>query len=142
MMLTGVCAGFFVLNRPPARIFLGEGGSLVLGFFLSTLAILSGAKLAVTSLIMCIPIIDLLRVMCLRYLRGQSITRGGRDHLHHVLIDRGLTSRQVTYGYMAVAASVGVIAIWSGTLVRLILFVSMILVLAVLSWRWSTASST
>ncbi|MFH0856543.1 MAG: MraY family glycosyltransferase [bacterium] len=58
IILSGACAGFLIFNFNPAKIFLGEGGSTLCGFLLVTLAILAQGKMAVTLLVMGIPILD------------------------------------------------------------------------------------
>ena len=70
LIFAGACAGFLIFNFYPAKIFLGEGGSLFCGFILGTLAIISGGKIATTLLILGIPILDLIWVI-LRRLIGE-----------------------------------------------------------------------
>ncbi|MCG2693828.1 undecaprenyl/decaprenyl-phosphate alpha-N-acetylglucosaminyl 1-phosphate transferase, partial [Candidatus Parcubacteria bacterium] len=63
LILVGVFIGFLFLNFYPARIFLGEGGSIWAGFILGALAILTGAKIAITLLVLALPVIDLVAVI-------------------------------------------------------------------------------
>lgn len=87
--------GFLLFNFHPAKIFLGEGGSLWAGFLLGTLAILSGGKIATALLILGIPILDVLWVVLRRLMtRPGSLAMADRKHLHYRLLDIGLSHRQ------------------------------------------------
>ena len=94
----GSVAGFLVRNAPPARIFMGDAGSLFIGFFLSGLCLLIPAAyysrgitgvLAVPVLLVMIPIFDTTFVTVTRLLRGQPVSQGGRDHTSHRLVVLG-----------------------------------------------------
>jgi UDP-GlcNAc:undecaprenyl-phosphate GlcNAc-1-phosphate transferase len=94
----GAVMGFLVRNLPPARIFMGDAGSLFLGFFLSGLCLVIDAAyysrgitavLAVPVLLMLIPIFDTTFVTVTRLLRGQPVSEGGRDHTSHRLVALG-----------------------------------------------------
>ncbi|HWC02829.1 MAG TPA: hypothetical protein VHF87_08665 [Methylomirabilota bacterium] len=94
----GAVAGFLVRNAPPARIFMGDAGSLFLGFFLSGLCLVVPASyysrgitavLAVPVLLVLIPIFDTTFVTITRLLKGQPVSRGGRDHTSHRLVALG-----------------------------------------------------
>ncbi|MDD2757921.1 MAG: MraY family glycosyltransferase [Patescibacteria group bacterium] len=102
LILAGACLGFLILNFHPAKIFLGEGGGLFLGFILGVLAIIAGGKIATALLVMAIPVLDLCRVIYLRLKTGQPIFEGDRRHLHYQLLDYGLGHRQtvlILYGF-------------------------------------------
>ncbi len=94
LMFFGACMGFWIWNRHPARIFLGEGGSLFTGFALGVLAILSGGKIATTLLVVGVPMLDVVRVILRRIQRGQPVFVGDKEHLHFKLLDSGLSQRQ------------------------------------------------
>ncbi len=94
----GAVTGFLVRNAPPARIFMGDAGSLFLGFFLSGLCLVVDAAyysrgitavLAVPVLLVLIPIFDTTFVTVTRLLRGQPVSQGGRDHTSHRLVALG-----------------------------------------------------
>lgn len=96
LILAGACLGFLIHNWNPAHIFLGESGSVFIGFMLGTLAIISGAKIATTLLIMGIPILDVLWVIFRRIFREKkSPFVGDRKHLHFRLLDLGFSQQQV-----------------------------------------------
>ncbi len=100
--LIGSILGFLIFNFPPARIFMGDSGSMFLGFTLAALAIARSmqasnvfAVLAVPVMIFLAPIMDTSLVTVTRLLRGQSPTQGGTDHTTHRLVAFGLSPRQV-----------------------------------------------
>jgi len=93
-IFAGACAGFLLWNYYPAKMFLGEGGSLFTGFFLASLAALAGGRMAVAALVLVIPILDVARVLVRRAQRKQPIFHGDREHLHLQLVDSGLSVRQ------------------------------------------------
>ncbi|NQU83726.1 MAG: undecaprenyl/decaprenyl-phosphate alpha-N-acetylglucosaminyl 1-phosphate transferase [Parcubacteria group bacterium] len=98
IIFTGVLMGFLPWNFHPARIFLGEGGSVFAGFILATLAVISGSKVATTLLVMGIPILDVLWIIARRvFWEKKSPAVGDRKHLHFRLLDIGLSHRQVVF---------------------------------------------
>lgn len=91
----GVLLGFLIWNFFPAKIYLGESGSTLIGFIIGVLALATGAKIAATLLVMSLPILDLLYVIIQRIRQGVSpFSRGDRQHLHYRLQDSGLSIRQ------------------------------------------------
>jgi UDP-GlcNAc:undecaprenyl-phosphate GlcNAc-1-phosphate transferase len=136
--LAGAAAGFLLFNWHPATIFLGESGSLYIGFLLGVLAIISGGKIATALLIMGLPILDLAWVIIQRrFLRGASPWRtADRSHLHFQLLEAGLSVRQsvlLLYGVtllfglstLFVPGRLKVLAL-AGLLVLLVVFVAWI----------------
>jgi len=114
LALAGSVLGFLFFNFPPAKIFMGDSGSLFLGFTLASLAIAQQqqasnvfAVIGVPTLLFLLPILDTTLVTFTRLLRGQSPVQGGRDHTSHRLIAFGLNERQalfVMYGVAFVSA--------------------------------------
>lgn len=101
LILIGAAAGFLFFNFPPARIFMGDSGSMFLGFTLAGLAVIRRASasnvfavLGIPLLLFLLPILDTALVAITRVLRGQSPLQGGRDHTSHRLIAFGLSERQ------------------------------------------------
>jgi UDP-GlcNAc:undecaprenyl-phosphate GlcNAc-1-phosphate transferase len=98
--LAGACAGFLLFNFHPARIFMGDSGSQFLGLALALLSIVGVAKVAVAAallmpvLALAIPILDTGLAIIRRRRLGQSITRADSRHIHHRLLDFGLTQPQ------------------------------------------------
>jgi UDP-GlcNAc:undecaprenyl-phosphate GlcNAc-1-phosphate transferase len=94
ILLTGAALGFLAFNWHPAKIFLGEGGSLLIGYILGVLAIISGGKIAIALLIMGIPILDVALTIVRRLALGHNPFRfADRRHLHHRLLSLGLGQR-------------------------------------------------
>lgn len=111
ILLAGTVSGFLFFNWHPAKIFLGEGGSLLLGYILGVLSIISGAKIAIALLIMGIPALDVAWTIVRRLMRGQNPFKfADRGHLHHRLLAAGLSQRQtalVFYGLTAIFGGSG-----------------------------------
>ncbi|HEV2954103.1 MAG TPA: MraY family glycosyltransferase [Candidatus Dormibacteraeota bacterium] len=114
--LTGVCLGFLVFNFNPARIFMGDSGSHFLGLTLALLSILGVAKVAVgfallvPAIALGIPIVDTLTSILRRRRRGDSIAHPDSEHIHHQLLDFGLSQREtcmVIYAATAILGAVG-----------------------------------
>jgi len=93
MVLAGSLAGFLPWNFHPARIFIGTGGVMAVGYALAVLSILGTAKVAVALLILGVPIIDTFWIIIRRIVSGSSPFEPDRGHLHHRLLDLGLTHR-------------------------------------------------
>jgi UDP-GlcNAc:undecaprenyl-phosphate/decaprenyl-phosphate GlcNAc-1-phosphate transferase len=111
LALAGACAGFLPFNFYPARTFMGDVGAMTLGYLLGVSAIIGGAKLATALLVMGVPLIDMAWLIVARTLRGGSAAHSGRDHLHHRLLDLGLSQRQVVLIYYTLSAGFGALAL-------------------------------
>lgn len=97
--LGGALAGFLFYNFHPASIFMGDSGSLFIGFLLATLSLGTssfpgtlGAAI-IPALVLSVPLMDMSFVSVTRILRGRSIAHGGRDHTSHRLVSLGLSER-------------------------------------------------
>lgn len=113
LILAAACLGFLALNWHPAKIFLGEGGSLFLGYALGVLAIISGGKIAIALLVMGIPIMDLIWTIIRRMLAGKNPFKfADRKHLHFRLLDLGLSQKKVVLLYYFFAAIFGLSALF------------------------------
>ncbi len=94
ILLTGAALGFLIFNWHPAKIFLGEGGSILIGYILGVLAIISGGKIAIALLVMGIPILDVAWTIIRRLAAGRNPFKfSDRQHLHHRLLSLGLGQR-------------------------------------------------
>lgn len=107
LILAGSCLGFLVWNFHPAKIFLGEGGSLLTGFLLGVLAIISGSKIITTLLVMGIPAFDVARVIYQRLKNNRPIFVGDSEHLHFKLVNAGLSQRQAVVLFYVISAVFG-----------------------------------
>jgi UDP-GlcNAc:undecaprenyl-phosphate GlcNAc-1-phosphate transferase len=100
LIAAGSLAGFLIHNWPPAKIFMGDGGSLTVGFLIGALSIQASSKtatgltLAVPLMLISVPIFDTFMAILRRKLSGRGIGEGDRCHIHHKLQDRGLTRKQ------------------------------------------------
>ncbi len=120
-LLAGSVAGFLVFNFPPASIFMGDSGALMLGFSLATLTLgqegVRASRSDVVSIIagpafvLLIPIFDTTLVTVSRLLSGRSPAMGGRDHSSHRLVAIGLSERSAVLVLYALAAIGGTIGI-------------------------------
>ena len=114
----GATAGFLVYNFHPASIFMGDSGSLFLGFFLSGISLFVmplqgyGAPwAAVAVLILLVPIFDTTFVTLTRIMAGRSPIAGGRDHTSHRLIALGISERRAVAVHYVLTATGGLIAV-------------------------------
>lgn len=110
LILAGAILGFLPFAWHPAKIFLGEGGSTFLGFAIGVLAILTGAKIATAVLVMGLPILDVSWSVMRRLASGKSPFYADRKHLHHLLLDAGLTHRQAVLFHYCAAIGLGTAA--------------------------------
>lgn len=117
LAVAGGTLAFLVYNFPPASIFMGDSGSLFLGFTLAVLAIARQpqasnvfAVMGVPIMLFLLPIMDTTLVTFTRLLRGQSPAQGGRDHTSHRLIAFGLNERQAVLALYAAALVAGLSA--------------------------------
>jgi UDP-GlcNAc:undecaprenyl-phosphate GlcNAc-1-phosphate transferase len=119
----GACAGFLLFNFPPAKIFMGDGGSLVLGFTLAFLTTrttytgesptgepLAGGWYAVFMplVVLAVPLYDMLSVTLIRLRQGRSPMVGDTQHLSHRLVKRGLSRRAAVLVIWGMTAATGI----------------------------------
>jgi UDP-GlcNAc:undecaprenyl-phosphate GlcNAc-1-phosphate transferase len=124
--VVGACVGFLRYNWAPARIYLGDSGSLTLGFLLAITSVHSSLKapaavaILVPILVLGLPVIDTLLVMGVRFLdrpkgpfgqRFQRMFRADRNHLHHLLLSLGGSRERVVIWIYAAAAAFCVFAL-------------------------------
>ena len=122
--LAGACAGFLFFNFPPAKIFMGDSGSTVLGFSVAFLGLdfmeARGAGGATGSLlfpfiIAALPILDALLVVARRVARGKSPLQADREHFYDRLLAAGRTARRVAISCYFLTACLGLLG-WFGML--------------------------
>lgn len=119
-IISGCYLGFLTFNFYPAKIFLGESGSTLAGFLLGTLAIIAGGKIAITLLILAVPILDTFIVILSRISNGSSPFIGDRRHLHFKLKKLGLNDRQITLILYVITIFFGGIGLMSQTKEKMI----------------------
>jgi len=120
LALCGALAGFLVFNREPASVFMGDGGSMFVGFTLACLAVLqhpasgSTAGLLLPALALAIPLLDTGFTVVRRGVIHRSLFAAERDHIHHRLMAVGLCPRHAVYvlhGATVASAGVGLLAL-------------------------------
>ena len=144
--LTGACIGFIPYNLNPAKIFMGDTGALLLGYLLATVSILGLFKFyavmtfLVPVLALALPLFDTLFAIIRRLLRGQNPMTPDRGHLHHRLIDHGLSQKQAVAVLYSLSAMLGLTAvvICTGGKTRLMLLgvdLCIAVVVGIFVWR-------
>jgi UDP-GlcNAc:undecaprenyl-phosphate GlcNAc-1-phosphate transferase len=140
LLVVGSALGFLPYNFHPAKIFMGDTGSLFLGFVLSAISVhgtIKGATaiaIVIPVLAMGLPIFDTAVAIVRRAKNGAPIMQPDRGHLHHRLLDMGFSQRQVVVILYIISGLLGGVAIavteatplWSFILVLLVLFVAAI----------------
>lgn len=119
-VLAGALAGFLVHNLPPARIYLGDCGSMIVGFTLALLAYRVSllphspgeARVTVAAALLFLPLLDVALAILRRTLNGTGLMVADRDHVHHQLLKRGWSSWRVIAVLTAVTLSTGAVACW------------------------------
>ena len=114
VVLLFVILGFFIYNFPPAKLYLGDSGSLFIGFCLGFLSILFtwnseqdyllSYALSPVLLFFTIPLLDFLVIMWHRISNGISPTQGGTDHISHRLLAKGFSEKQVLFLFFIFSA--------------------------------------
>jgi len=117
-IFAGAVAGFLLFNFNPARIFMGDTGSLSIGFFLGSAMLLRRVHLANVSaflfvpvLLLVVPLLDTFFVSVTRRLRGQPISQGGTDHSSHRFVKFGLQERSAVLLLYGISCISGAIAL-------------------------------
>ena len=138
--LVGGCLGFIPYNLNPAKIFMGDTGALLLGYVLATVSILGLFKFyavmtfLVPVMALALPLFDTIFAIIRRVLRGQSPMTPDRGHLHHRLIDHGLSQKQAVAVLYSISAMMGLTAVvicTTGKLRMILLVVELAIAVAV-----------
>ncbi len=119
--MAGALLGFLWFNFPPARIYMGDGGAYFLGFLIACKTIAGSQKgtvfaaLTAPLFVLALPILDTALAILRRGLRGLPLFRADRSHIHHHLLDSGLSRRRVVlaaYAFTAIFLGLGFVAFW------------------------------
>ncbi len=119
LLLFGSIVGFLFHNWPPAKIFLGDSGSLTIGFLIGALALEASVKtatcftLVVPVVLMGVPMFDTTVAIVRRKLKGNGIGQADRGHIHHCLLDRGLSRTQSLWVIAGLCIAMSVAALLS-----------------------------
>jgi len=118
-ILAGSLFGFLIFNFNPASIFLGDSGSLFVGFILSALVLAESQRqtstldsIVVPVVSFALPLTDVLLSLLRRFLSGHSIFGADREHIHHKLLELGLTQRQVVWVLYGISALCAVLSLF------------------------------
>ncbi len=133
--LAGSCLGFLPYNFNPAKIFMGDTGSTFLGYSLAVISVQTMLKtytaltLVVAVIVLALPIADTLFAIVRRTMNHRPISEGDRGHLHHRLIDKGLSQRKAVLTLYFVSALFGLAAIlivlqdiWAAAILLAVMF--------------------
>ncbi|MFA5126649.1 MAG: MraY family glycosyltransferase [Patescibacteria group bacterium] len=131
--LAGVLAGFLFWNWQPAKIFLGEGGSTLIGFTLGVLAIISGSKIATALLVMGLPVLDILIVIIRRLIKHKPWWQGDQEHLHFRLLSAGLKQYQAVLLLSFISLAFGLVSLFVTTRAKLSALVLLIIIMLAIS---------
>jgi|YNPNPStandDraft_1061719.scaffolds.fasta_scaffold02556_7 UDP-GlcNAc:undecaprenyl-phosphate GlcNAc-1-phosphate transferase len=117
--ISGACVGFLKYNFTPASIFMGTVGAQFLGFMLAGLSVVGVFKMAAVVtlvlplLVLGVPVLDAVRVVALRVLRGQPAHVAAKDHFHHILLkDWGLSTKSAVIVLYVASAIFGLAALF------------------------------
>jgi UDP-GlcNAc:undecaprenyl-phosphate GlcNAc-1-phosphate transferase len=124
LLIAGACGGFLVYNFNPARVFMGDCGSLLLGFLMSAAALIGTTRAASDMVValfapvalLAVPVFDTTLVSVVRRLNGRPISQGGRDHSSHRMVALGLSERSTVAVLYAISVAFGLLTLASSEL--------------------------
>ncbi|MBZ9606394.1 undecaprenyl/decaprenyl-phosphate alpha-N-acetylglucosaminyl 1-phosphate transferase [Clostridium estertheticum] len=144
-VLSGAVLGFIPYNFNPASIFMGDTGSQLLGFLLAAISI-EGAIKSATSFVIAVPILafglpiyDTLFAMIRRKVNGKSMMQADKGHLHHRLLDMGLSQKQaviIMYFISAVLGGIAIIAMQISNQRAYFLLASVMVIIVLVAWKY------
>jgi UDP-GlcNAc:undecaprenyl-phosphate GlcNAc-1-phosphate transferase len=123
LAMIGAILGFLPYNVPPATIFMGDAGSMLLGFFVATMMAMfcrqGYARWFLAALaVFALPILDTALAVVRRAIAGRSIFEGDRGHLYDQLVDRGISVRRVVALFYALALASAAIGVGTAVFIR------------------------
>lgn len=143
LIMLGATLGFLVYNFYPAKIFMGDTGSMFLGFMISVIALLGYKSTTVTSLIVPIiilflPILDTIFAIFRRVLKGESIGKPDKSHIHHQLLNLNKSVRKtvlIMYAFNLICAAISIFYALGDNELAIILYVILITITIVLVFK-------
>jgi UDP-GlcNAc:undecaprenyl-phosphate/decaprenyl-phosphate GlcNAc-1-phosphate transferase len=126
-ILAGSLLGFLRWNLHPASIFIGTSGVQFVGYTLALLSILGTAKVAVALLVLGVPIIDTFWIIVRRLSQGRSPFSPDRGHIHHRLLDLGLSHRQTVFVIYGICLALALLSLLLSGVDQLYAFVAVFL---------------
>lgn len=133
IIAAGAIAGFLPHNFFPAKIFMGDTGSMFLGYIIAVLAVISGGKVATSLLVLGFPVLDGLWVVGRRLIHKSSPFLADKKHLHHRLLAIGLNQKQAVLLIYLLSICFGVVALISNTKGKLGAFIGLLAVMLILA---------
>ncbi|MEW6548190.1 MAG: MraY family glycosyltransferase [Spirochaetota bacterium] len=139
LAISGAVLGFLIFNLPPAKVFMGDSGSLFLGFSLAMLPLLgqrdTGAEIGLISAAttLSIPILDTLMAMYRRKAAGKPFFSADKNHFHHVLLDKVKSTTKaiaIVYGINIILALAALSTLYAGAALSFVLKITALLGLA------------
>lgn len=119
----GAVGGFLLWNFPPAKIFMGDTGSMFLGFLIGLIGLIAGGKLATTMVVLAIPIIDAFTVLVSRIIKGKNpVTHADQSHLHHRFLRAKFSVWQILLVLGGLSFVFGAVALQSSGIGKVELF--------------------
>lgn len=117
VVMSGALSGFLVYNYPPARIFLGDGGAYLIGFFIASSSLISSQKSSILAAVLVmivalgVPILDTFLAILRRAVRGVPIFRADAEHIHHRLVLLGFSKAKALVAMYSVSVVLSLIGI-------------------------------
>lgn len=134
IIVFSMCAAFWIFDFYPAKILMGDTGSMFLGFLLATLAIFSGGKVATAFLVLGFPILDAVWVILRRIVQKKSPFKGDLKHFHHRLLEVGLSDRKALIFIYSMCAIFGGIAVFLEGINKLYAIIALVVLMVVLGF--------
>lgn len=128
-VLAAIAAGSLLFDWPPPRAVLGDSGAMVYGFLLGILTIYAGGKVATAFLVLGVPLVDSLIVIMRRIAAGTLPSVGGRDHLHHRLLEKGWSPRSVILLFGCIGTAFGGTALFLDTAEKMVAGIALVVVM-------------
>ena len=143
LIMIGACMGFLIYNFNPASIFMGDTGSMFLGFIISVIALLGFKTATITSLIipiltLFVPIIDTVLAIGRRVMKGKKIGAADKGHLHHQLLKATKSTKKTVlliYLMSACFATVSIFYTLGDQKTSMILYIAMLAIFLILIWK-------
>lgn len=137
LIMIGSTLGFLVYNFPPASIFMGDTGSMFLGFMISVIALLGYKAATVTSLlipiiILFLPILDTIFAIIRRTLKGENIGKPDKSHIHHQLLKLNKSTKKtvlIMYLFNIICAAISVFYALGDNRLAIILYIILIVIM-------------
>lgn len=139
LAMAGAVLGFLPYNIPPASIFMGDAGSMLLGGYVATMMAMfcvsgNARWFAAACMVFALPILDTSLAVVRRFRAGTSIFAGDRSHLYDQLVDRGMSVKQVVVLFYALATATAAIGVGGAIFLRLRYALPLYAILLILAW--------